>query len=74
MKKRRLKKAGSDGEGGRTIIVSFHLPVTVCQQLDSLVKRGYFISRSDALRIAVLMLIRDVERKERTLTYVVGYR
>ncbi|MEM1562848.1 MAG: CopG family transcriptional regulator [Candidatus Bathyarchaeia archaeon] len=74
MKKRRLKKAGGGGEGERTMIVSFHLPVTVCQQLDGLVKRGYFISRSDAIRIAVLMLIRDMERKERTLTYVVGYR
>ncbi|MEM0459278.1 MAG: ribbon-helix-helix domain-containing protein [Thermofilaceae archaeon] len=74
MKKRRLKKAGGSGEGERTMIVSFHLPVTVCEQLDGLVKRGYFISRSDAIRIAVLMLIRDMERKERTLTYVVGYR
>jgi Arc/MetJ-type ribon-helix-helix transcriptional regulator len=40
-----------------TVIVSFKAPADLVEQLDELVRRGVFNSRSEALRRALVMLV-----------------
>lgn len=49
---------------GRTVIISFHIPRTMLTELDRLVKRGYFTSRSEAIRAALFFMIREIKHRE----------
>jgi len=40
-----------------TVIVSFKAPADLVEQLDELVKKGVFSSRSEALRRALVLLV-----------------
>ena len=41
----------------KMILLSFHLPKKMLEDLDELVKRGAFPSRSEAIRVAIRDLI-----------------
>ncbi len=41
----------------KTVIVSFHIPSTLLDALDELVRMGLFQNRSEAIRVAVNKLI-----------------
>ena len=58
---------------GETTIVSFHIPPKLLRSVDELVEKGVFNSRSEALRIAVVLLLRDLNRLGREQPEV-GYR
>ena len=52
----------------RSVIISFKLPLPYLRKLDELITRGFYINRSEALRHAVILLLREhgmFERKER---------
>jgi Arc/MetJ-type ribon-helix-helix transcriptional regulator len=57
----------------RSDVVSLHVPKRLLERIDELVERGLFTSRSEALRFAIVLLLRETyklseERRE------VGYR
>jgi Arc/MetJ-type ribon-helix-helix transcriptional regulator len=57
----------------RTTIVSFHIPRGMLKTIDELVEMGVFNNRSEAIRIALYNLIRDLEReRERARKPVLG--
>jgi len=45
--------------GGRTQIVSFHIPKNILRALDRLVEMGVFNNRSEAIRLALYKLIEE---------------
>jgi len=47
--------------GKNTVLISVHLPRQMVEELNELVKKGVFPSRSEAIRVA----IRDLLLKER---------
>jgi Arc/MetJ-type ribon-helix-helix transcriptional regulator len=57
----------------RTAIISFHIPRGMLKTIDELVEMGVFNNRSEAIRIALYNLIRDLEReRERARKPVLG--
>jgi len=40
-------------------IISLHIPLPLLRMLDALVKRGLFRSRSEAVRFAILLLLKE---------------
>ena len=40
-------------------IVSLHIPPRLLEQLDALVEKGLFKNRSEAVRYAILLLLRE---------------
>jgi hypothetical protein len=58
---------------GETTIVSFHIPPQLLKAVDELVEKGVFSSRSEAFRIAIVLLLRDLDRLGRERPEV-GYR
>ena len=61
-------------EKRRTKPTSCTIPPLLLNRLDELVKRGYFHSRSEAIRIALFRLLKEVEEREELASRVVGYR
>ena len=50
-------------KGEKMVLISVHLPKQMLEELDELVKRGVFPSRSEAIRIAIRdLLLRESER------------
>ncbi len=47
-----------------TIVVTFKVRRELLERLDELVKNGYFSSRSEAIRTAIIMLINTYNREE----------
>jgi len=43
--------------GSRTEVVSFHVPRELLVEVDRLVSAGVFVSRSEAIRVALLYLL-----------------
>lgn len=61
----------------RSVIISFKLPLPYLRKLDELITRGFYINRSEALRHAVILLLREhgmFERKERQREYLIDKR
>ncbi|GGP22473.1 CopG family transcriptional regulator [Thermocladium modestius] len=60
----------------KMVLISVHLPKQMLEELDDLVKRGVFPSRSEAIRIAIrdLMMREDARSKqgEEALQLLVG--
>jgi len=57
----------------RTVIVGFRIPRGMLKTIDELVEMGVFNNRSEAIRIALYSLIRDLEReRERARKPVLG--
>ena len=52
---------------GRMKIFSFRAPERDIEMLDSLVKRGVFKSRGDAIRAAIKKLLEEARRESRVL-------
>ena len=56
-----MKKPGED-------IISLHIPLPLLQKLDALVRQGLFRNRSEAVRFAILLLLKEyaclVEREK----------
>mgnify|MGYP001773171010 CR=1 FL=1 len=50
----------------KMVLISVHLPKQMLSELDDLVKRGVFPSRSEAIRIAIrdLMMREDAKSKQ----------
>lgn len=48
---------------GRTVTVTFKVPSEVIEKLDALIASGVFSSRSEALRRALILLLRQYEGK-----------
>jgi len=51
----------------RMILVSFHIPRQMLRELDELVKRGIFPSRSEAIRVAIRNLIEKEKQRRDTV-------
>jgi len=47
-----------------TIVVTFKVRRELLERLDELVKNGYFSSRSEAIRTAIIMLINTYNKEE----------
>ncbi len=45
----------------RTVILTFKVPSELAERLDDLIARGIFNSRSEALRRALIMLLREYD-------------
>lgn len=60
----------------RTKIVSFHIPTNLLEALDTLVERGIFRNRSEAIRYALYRLISEHSTRGGRVRdlLVVGYR
>jgi len=58
----------------KMVLISVHIPKQMLEELDELVKRGTFPSRSEAIRVAIRdLLLRETARKEkRDTTFVTG--
>lgn len=57
----------------RTTIITFRIPRGMLKTIDELVEMGVFNNRSEAIRIALYNLIRDLEReRERARKPVLG--
>jgi len=60
----------------KMVLISVHLPKQMLEELDDLVKKGVFPSRSEAIRIAIrdLMMREDARSKqgEEALQLLVG--
>jgi Arc/MetJ-type ribon-helix-helix transcriptional regulator len=52
---------------GRSGYFSVRVPPALLKEMDELVKRGLFRSRSELVRFAVLHLLLELKRKERRL-------
>ena len=50
------------GYVARTRVVSVKLPVSVIEQVDGLVSRGFYQNRSDVIREAIRRLLSDYRR------------
>jgi len=63
-------------KGTKTVIVSFHVPKVVLEALDRLVEAGLFNNRSEAIRMALFNLLREMWREHPDLRskLEVGYR
>jgi len=61
-------------EKRRTKPTSCSIPPHLLRRLDELVERGYFHSRSEAMRMALYLLFREIEEREKLASRVVGYR
>ncbi|NPA05104.1 MAG: ribbon-helix-helix protein, CopG family [Crenarchaeota archaeon] len=57
----------------RSVIVTFKIPVELLHQLDDLVSRGLFASRSEALRRALALLLQRYSSGEEGTGYAYGY-
>ena len=56
------------GKGGkRSGYFSVKVPPALLREMDELVKRGLFRSRSELVRFAVLFLLMELKREERRL-------
>jgi len=54
----RRSNSGSNGnERERMRLISVHLPEWMIRELEKLVEKGYFPSRSEAIRVAIHMLL-----------------
>lgn len=50
----------------KMVLISVHVPKQMLEELDELVKRGIFPSRSEAIRIAIRdLLLREAERSKK---------
>ncbi len=49
--------------GDIMVVVSFHIPHSLMQELERLVKEGGFTSKSEAIREAIRLLIREYRKK-----------
>jgi len=47
-----------------TVVVTFKVRRELLERLDELVKNGYFSSRSEAIRTAIIMLINTYNKEE----------
>ena len=60
-----MKKEGEE-------IISLHIPLPLLRMLDALVKQGLFRNRSEAVRFAILLLLKEylclAERKSAMVT------
>ena len=50
-------------ERGRTVLISLHIPRGLFEEIEKLVEVGYFSSRSEAVRIAIYYMLRDINRQ-----------
>jgi len=51
----------------KMVLISVHIPKQMLEELDELVKKGVFPSRSEAIRIAIRdLLLRENERNRQT--------
>ena len=51
----------------KMVLISVHIPKQMLEELDELVKKGAFPSRSEAIRIAIRdLLLRENERNRQT--------
>jgi len=53
--------------GGRSGYMSIKVPPMLLKEMDGLVERGLFHSRSELVRFAVLLLLMELRRKEERL-------
>lgn len=44
-------------DGNHMVLISVHVPKTILDTIDELVKKGLFPNRSEAIRMALLMLL-----------------
>ncbi len=51
------------GKGSR--LISINLPAGVLEEIDRLVERGYFMSRSDVIRTALHAYLMNVKEEKR---------
>jgi len=63
-------------EKRRTKPTSCSIQPPLLRRLDELVEKGYFHSRSEAIRVALLLLFREIEEREKLASRaaMVGYR
>ena len=68
--------AGRLYTGGRTQIVSFHMPKELLQMVDELVEMGVFNNRSELIRTAIHKLLMEYRGAilANRMRMVVGYR
>lgn len=43
----------------KMVVVTFHLPASILEAVDTLVQAGIFVSRADAFRTAVTKLVQE---------------
>ena len=61
----------------KTCLVSVHVQKLLLKQLDRIVERGYYISRSDAIRAAIRDLVIKIlilEEKDKNISLMLGIR
>jgi len=57
----------------KMILISLHLPRRMLEEIDELVRRGVFPSRSEAIRVAIRdLLLTEQQRKRATRPLLVG--
>ena len=57
----------------KMILISFHIPKQMLEELDELVRQGVFPSRSEAIRIAIrYLLYRENSRNTQSEEFMVG--
>jgi Arc/MetJ-type ribon-helix-helix transcriptional regulator len=49
-------------QGKRVTAVSFHIPRNLLEALDKLVEKGAFNNRSEAIRTAIILMLRDFSK------------
>ncbi len=53
----------------KMVLISVHVPKQMLEELDSLISRGVFPSRSEAIRIAIRdLLLRESSKEKREVT------
>jgi len=70
----RVAEKKKKSEKRRTKPTSCTIPPVLLNRVDELVKKGYFHSRSEAIRIALFRLLDEMEEREKAASRVVGYR
>ena len=67
--------AGRSEAGKKRLgVTSIHIPVRLLEEVDKLVERGLFASRSEAFRFAVVLLLREMHRLGEERQKEVGLR
>lgn len=75
MAKARRSGEGKQAKNAKKRVVSFHIPEHLLREIDELVENSIFQNRSEFIRTAIFMLLKDIKQGEnKRPALLLGYR